>query len=226
MTGCRRRAPIWNPSVRLLPNIVALSAVLRTPPIPEENDALAALRGATHTHHERVDRLVDLQRLQEPSHYARVLRVLEAFLAGWEPAVAAALPPARQEWLRLRSRRPFLQQDLRALRVAPGTAARMPGFASEAAAWGAIYVMEGSALGGQVISRTLARRGLSPATGAAYFHGWGDATSAMWREVRGLLASHLDSPRAIAQAWEGARATFDALSHLLESHLHERASTA
>jgi len=169
---------------------------------------------------------MDLQRLQEPSHYARVLRMLDAFIAGWEPAVAAALPPAFQEWLRLRSRRAFLQQDLRALRVAPAPAARMPGLANEAAAWGSIYVLEGSALGGQVISRTLAQRGLSPATGAAYFHGWGEATGAMWREVRGLLASRLDSPAAIAQACEGARTTFDTLSHLLESHLHERASAA
>jgi heme oxygenase len=203
-----------------------LAAVLLPPPLSNHNDALAALRSATRTHHERVDRLMDLQRLQEPSHYARVLRVLDAFIAGWEPAVAAALPPACEEWLRLRSRRAFLRQDLRALRIAPDPAARIAGFASEAAAWGSVYVMEGSALGGQVISRTLAQRGLSPTAGAAYFHGWGEATGAMWREVRGLLASRLDSPAAIAQACEGARTTFDTLSHLLERHSHERASAA
>lgn len=169
---------------------------------------------------------MDLQRLQEPSHYAGVLRVLDAFLAGWEPAVAAALPAPRQEWLRARSRRAFIQHDLRVLGVPPATTARVTGLASEAAAWGSIYVIEGSALGGQFIARTLARNGVAPATGGAYFDGWGEATAGMWREVRGLLAAHLDSPAAIAQACDAARATFDTLSHLLERQLHERTSAA
>jgi heme oxygenase len=163
-----------------------LFVVPRSTPLPPE-DALSALRSATRTHHERVDRLMDLQRLQDPSHYARVLRVLDAFLAGWEPAVAAALPAPWQEWLRARSRRAFLQHDLRMLGVAPAPAARMGALGSEAAAWGSVYVMEGSALGGQFIARTLAHDGVTPATGGAYFHGWGGATAGMWREVRGLL---------------------------------------
>ena len=169
---------------------------------------------------------MDLQRLQDPSHYARVLRVLDAFLAGWEPAVAAALPAPWQEWLRARSRRAFLQHDLRMLGVAPAPAARTGALGSEAAAWGSVYVMEGSALGGQFIARTLAHDGVTPATGGAYFHGWGGATAGMWREVRGLLAAHLGSPAAVAQACDAACVTFDTLSHLLERPLHERTSTA
>ena len=169
---------------------------------------------------------MDLQRLRDPSHYARVLQVLDAFLAGWEPAVAAALPACWRDWLRARSRRAYLHHDLRVLGVPPASPARVDGFTSEAAAWGSIYVMEGSALGGQFIARTLARGGVTPATGGAYFHGWGEATAGMWREVRGLLAAHLDSPATIAQACDAARATFDALSHLLERQLHERTSAA
>ena len=196
------------------------------PPRIQQEEALSALRGATRTHHERVDRLIDLQRLRDPSHYARVLQVLDAFLAGWEPAVAAALPACWRDWLRARSRRAYLHHDLRVLGVPPASPARVDGFTSEAAAWGSIYVMEGSALGGQFIARTLARGGVTPATGGAYVHGWGEATAGMWREVRGLLAAHLDSPAAIAQACDAARATFDALSHLLERQLHERTSAA
>jgi heme oxygenase len=155
-----------------------------------------------------------------------VLQVLDAFLAGWEPAIAALLPPAWRQWLQLRSRRPFVQEDLRELGITPLPAACMPTFAGEAAAWGSIYVLEGSALGGQFISRALSRTGESPGSGGAYFHGWGAATGGMWREVRGLLAARLDGPAAVAQACEAARATFDTLSHLLESKLHERAPAA
>jgi heme oxygenase (biliverdin-IX-beta and delta-forming) len=86
--------------------------------------------------------------------------------------------------------------------------------------------MEGSALGGQYITRNLAQAGLHPASGAAYFHGWGDATGAMWREARQVLARELASPAATGQACAAARHTFDTLSALLERTLHERTAAA
>jgi heme oxygenase len=48
----------------------------------------------------------------------------------------------------------------------------------------------------------------------------------MWREVRGLLASQLDTPDAVAHACDAAGHTFDALSHLLRSSFHERTAAA
>ena len=189
-------------------------------------DALAALRQATREHHDRVDRLMDLPRMRERGHYARVLRVLDAFLAGWEPAAAAALGPKWQEWLCARSRRGFLRLDLDALDIEPCAPAHVAPLVGRSAAWGSIYVMEGSALGGQFISRSMAREGRDGHQGASYFHGWGEATGGMWREVRGLLATELDTPERIAQACQAACQTFDTLAHLLESPLHERTPAA
>ena len=162
--------------------------------------------------------------MREAAHYAQVLQVLDAFLAGWEPRVASALSPQWQSWLHARSRRRFLQQDLRTLGIPAAAPAPLAPFTGQAAAWGSIYVMEGSALGGRFIARSLAHGGLQQ--GIAYFQGWGEATGAMWREVRGLLASELASPGALAQACEAARQTFDTLSFLLESLPHERTSAA
>lgn len=195
-------------------------------PHHEASDVLTALRRATHAEHERVDRLIDVERLREPAHYARVLQVLDAFLAAWEPAVAAALPARWQAWLQARSRRGFLRHDLAHLGLASTAPGRTPFLAGGAAAWGAIYVMEGSALGGQFISHSLHEAGLHRAGGASYFRGWGAATGGMWREVRGLLEAELDSPAATAQACEAARQAFQALSTLLESKLHERTPAA
>lgn len=183
------------------------------------------MRAATRPHHDRIDALVNLRRMQDRSHYLQVLQVFDGFLGAWEPAVAAALPQ-RREWLRARSRRPFLHQDLRVLGADRGAPSMVPPLPSAAAAWGSVYVMEGSALGGTMISRSLAASGLGPDSGAAYFHGWGDATGRMWREVRELLETELASPDALAQACEAARATFDTLSALLEKNLHERATAA
>jgi heme oxygenase len=155
-----------------------------------------------------------------------VLQVLDAFLAAWEPAMATALPARFHQWLDARSRRPFLQRDLQALGIPAAPPAVLPPFDSDAAAWGSLYVLEGSALGGRVITRGLASAGLHAGTGAAYFHGWGDDVGDMWREARELLLSELAAPAAVAQACDAACATFDTLSVLLENAWHERPAAA
>lgn len=193
---------------------------LCAPPVP---GPLPALRAATRAHHDRLDRLLDLRRLGDRRRYGRVLQGMDGFLADWEAHVATALPAAWHGWLHRRSRRHFLRQDLRALGIA-STAPHgpMPGLGSAAAAWGSVYVIEGSALGGQVITRTLADAGLTPERGAAYFHGWGADTGRMWHDARRLLEGQLADPASLAQACEGACATFDALAHHFERVLHER----
>jgi heme oxygenase len=195
------------------------------PARPDLAGALAALRAATRLHHDRIDRTMDLQRLQERSHYLCVLRVFDSFLAAWEPAIARALP-GRAGWLRARSRRPFLQRDLQVLDAGHGTPCALSLQPGAAAAWGSLYVVEGSALGGQLIAAQLARCGLGQGTGAAYFHGWGEATGGLWREFRQLLEQELDSPAAIAAACQAARVTFETLTSLLENALHERTAAA
>lgn len=211
-------------------NVAAHGSTLQTDvpssPRPDASDPLAALRRATRAHHARIDSLMDLRRMQDLRHYTRVLRAFDAFLLAWEPAAAAALGARWQPWLRARSRHPFLRQDLRHLGVPVAEPARMAPLLGPAAAWGSVYVMEGSALGGQFITRSLAQGGLHPGRGAAYFHGWGDATGAMWREAREVLASQLAAPPALAQACQAARATFNTLSGLLEGSRHERAALA
>ncbi|MCD6077238.1 MAG: putative bacteriophytochrome heme oxygenase [Ramlibacter sp.] len=170
---------------------------------------------------------MDLRRLGEASRYPRVLGVFGGFVPAWENAVADALPARWHGWLRARSRRGFLARDLHALGIpVPSAPVHVPWIGSEAAAWGSLYVMEGSALGGQVITRALSAQGIPVEAGSAYFHGWGAATGAMWREFRRLLEDELQSPDALAQACDSACRSFDALTLLLETALHERTAAA
>lgn len=217
MTGCSLRIdfPCLRPPLKS-------PAVATTPAALPPESALLALRAATHSRHRAIEQVMDLRRLRDPAHYARVLQVFDAFLGPWENAVAAALPPARRDWLRARSRRPFLQDDLRvlALRAHAASLPQLP-IATPAAAWGSLYVLEGSALGGQAITRALAPAGLRPGAGASYFHGWGEATGRMWQEFRALLETELAQPACLAAACEAACHTFDALSASLAERLHE-----
>ena len=195
-------------------------------PAPPTASALDALRQATREHHARIDRLMDLPRLQERPRYGRVLQAFDAFLAPWEESVAHALPARWHGWLHDRSRRSFLREDLAVLKLRPLPAPPVPPLASAAEAWGSLYVIEGSALGGQVIARALAHSGTGPDSGAAYFHGWGADTPGLWHEFRARLLEELPGPAQVAAACAAACATFDALAAHLESTLDERIALA
>lgn len=186
-------------------------------------DTLAALREATAASHDAIDRQLQLGADLPLDRYVRILQGFEGFLSAWEPAVAAALLPGQRAWFSSRSRLAFVRQDLASL--APGAATApapvLPPLPNGSAAFGAMYVLEGSALGGQVIARRVAERfGFDRQRGAAYFHGFGDRTGALWREFRERLEAEVD-PAHRGDACAAAVGTFDALRQHFDAVLND-----
>ncbi|UUX94334.1 biliverdin-producing heme oxygenase [Aquabacterium sp. J223] len=161
-----------------------------------------------------MDQPLSLQR------YGRVIAGFDWFLHHWESRLLQCLPARLHDWFRGRSRRSLAQRDLRCL--APAAPHGQPFhdptaslvLTDIAAQFGSLYVMEGSALGGQVLARDLDQRlGLTIDRGSAYFHGFGTATGALWREFRERLEQEVGPrPADIAAACAAANATFDALT--------------
>ena len=109
--------------------------------------AAAALRALTQPLHDRVDAAFGAFRLDRRDDYRRFLLAHARALPAVEAALAAeaGLPG----W---RARTPLLAADLGELDEAmPATLPFATG--SAAAAWGALYVAEGSRLGGAMLSR-------------------------------------------------------------------------
>jgi heme oxygenase len=190
-------------------------------PPPSPDPLLAALRGATRERHARIESLLRLDAPMPLARYGAILRGFHEFLARWEAAVHAALPERLQGWFDARRRGSFTAQDLAWL----GTPSSPPRaedarravdglpLAGLAALFGSMYVIEGSALGGQVIAPRLERElGLAPGRGASYFHGYGEHTGAMWREFRQRAAAEVGcGAEAVDAACRAAERTFDAL---------------
>lgn len=93
-----------------------------------------------------------------------------------------------------RRKAPLARQDLLALGATDHELASLPRAAAlpsvdhPAAAIGCLYVLEGSTLGGQFISKHFQTSlGIAPETGGRFFHGYGPQTAARWREF-GLWA--------------------------------------
>lgn len=189
--------------------------------------AIVQLRQATRERHEAIEALLGLDGDIPLARYRRVLCGFAAFLPGWEAAVEVALPTRLRPWFRSRARVPRVQRDLAALGVAnhpaSGAAVALP---SVAAAFGSMYVLEGSSLGGQVIARRMAHsHGLDDSSGAAYFTGSGPRTGELWREFRDMLEEEIGTrPQAREDAQAAACRTFDALLQTFHPLLHEPAA--
>ena len=130
--------------------------------------------------------------------------LLESFLRVYRPLEAAL---AKLDWtsfglnLAERSKTQWLAADLAALgrdhRVIEDWSA-IPQIDTPIRGLGALYVVEGASLGGQVISKWLSERlGIGPSNGGRFFSSYGEDVSRMWRSYLEVLeAAAEDAPEA------------------------------
>lgn len=166
---------------------------------------VTALRAATAADHAMVDARFGALRLDDPADYRRMLRAHARALPALESALIRLAESGRvadTAWPAWRPRTPALLADLAALGVtAPETLDCAVD--EEAAGWGALYVAEGSRLGGQLLARAVPATLPSAYLSARHLPG----------EWRGLLAA-MEARAARAPAgWQadaiaGARTTF------------------
>lgn len=164
---------------------------------------LDRLKEETRHAHDRIGEDLALMRGDlSLAAYGTLLTRLHGFLAGWEPAVDAALgDPA---FLAPRRKTGLLAADLHRLGLKHGPACRdLPALPSRAAALGSLYVMEGATLGGQVIRRHVEGLfGFGADGPTAYFGSYGTQVGRRWQEMRDRLAALPDqvAPEAVAAA--------------------------
>ncbi len=185
------------------------------------------LREGTRAGHDRMEALPILRQVvtgtvTRPA-YEAVLAAFLGFVGPLEPQLEPQLGDV--PWLR---RTPHLKADLAALgwpaaRIA-GVAPcpRLPAVDSPAVAFGVCYVMEGSTLGGAVLSHGLRYH---PDAGVrharAYFGARGADANLAWQHFMKVLEARftrppLDTPAATETAVAAARETFDCLHHWLD----------
>lgn len=183
------------------------------------------LRAATSALHARVESHIDLL---EPSltlrRYRATLRRLYGYYAPLEALLHAAAADAAPLGIALLRRAPVLGRDLVALGgsdaelQAVSRCAHLPRIGSRAQIAGCVYVLEGAALGGQVIARAVHRTlAIDVDAGAAFFAGGGPhATGERWRAVVGWIETAATTGAEGDEMVRTACATFDTLARWLE----------
>lgn len=177
---------------------------------------LERLRAETRPAHVRLEQAIDLpNRLGSHETYRQLLARFYGFHAAWEPAAALGL--GDPILLADRARAPLLRQDLQALGLAGEEIEALPlcdplmPIETRPALLGAMYVVEGSTLGGKFVARMVERRlGLDPASGGAYFRSHGNDIGQMWRAF-GAYLGRFSAPSVDDEIVLSANRTFDRL---------------
>ncbi len=164
--------------------------------------ARRALRDETRQAHDRVDAAFGAHDLSTLDGYARFLSAQSrAFVAVERAAEAAGVAGLIEDWP-LRRRADLLLEDLAEMGVAAPRTIQAPPMTSEAELLGAVYVLEGSRLGGAVLGRNI------PDQAPRRFLG-GDGAGPRWRALTALLDARLVAADQIADAVRSARSVFD-----------------
>ncbi len=185
------------------------------------------LKAETAAEHRRLeDRLNMAQALETREGYQRLLAGFYGMYEPLEDLLGQGLEDvgldAELGWEAQRLKVPLLYQDLQALGASAEEIAALPrcddlpALATKADILGCLYVVEGSTLGGQVISKMIrARLNLGPEDGAAFFSGYGSATGERWRQVCGVLEAHTTDEAAATETINSAKSTFEAFERWL-----------
>lgn len=176
----------------------------------------ARLRNETALSHQRLERSLNLMHPHlEKDCLVELLIGFHGFHRIWEANLARELPAAFVPLARL----PLIEQDLQVLGLDANKIDAIPGCAPAASlvecadtALGSVYVLEGSTLGGRVITSHLSKMSWWPPAGLRYFDPYGEQTASRWRQTLAQLA---DADGAHERIVAGAVRTFEVLQYWL-----------
>ena len=171
---------------------------------------ISRLRRETAWDHEAVEGVMPLMTQElDSKEYVACLSRMYGVVAAWEEQAYREAPG----WLRVslaeRKRLGMLDRDLAFFGHVPSEErSTLPAIDDVPSLLGAMYVMEGSTLGGQQIARHVEKcMGLTTGVGNAYFVGHGDQTGRRWKEFCLMLETKVPESDAEAVV-QGAKAMF------------------
>lgn len=167
-----------------------------------------ALRAATAQAHAALETVPCLRRLFADDVTAGDLaEVLGRLLAVYRPLEKRLVDREPAASLSYRSRSPLLLEGLTTLGASiPEAELTVPPLDRTAQRWGALYVIEGAAMGGQIqYDQLIHRIGPQP---LSFFVPYGPQIREIWRDFLVKMESALSSPELLDDAKETARAVF------------------
>jgi heme oxygenase len=177
------------------------------------------IKEATKPAHQQLEKTVilRLKAIRSQADYAALLKYFYAYFSALErnfaPFMTAAVLPDYQE----RRHAAYLKKDIEALGFSVDELpdATAPVITNVLQALGAMYVMEGSIMGGSIIVQMLAKGGI--VDGVSFFSGYGERTGEMWGKFVGAMNGQAQTADEEAMAIETANETFQRFGDVFET---------
>jgi heme oxygenase len=171
------------------------------------------LKENTQKNHQQLEKVLitKLKSIRSTAEYAGLIKYFYGYFGGLETRIEAALNPnqipdsaGRRKTGSLANDLTFLGADIPA--KAGGNA--LPAINNHLEALGALYVIEGSTLGGKIISKMMQQQLGMGEDGLSFFLGYGDNSMPMWEKFKAMLNRQANNPEEEAVVIAAANQTF------------------
>ncbi|WP_256005713.1 biliverdin-producing heme oxygenase [Pedobacter deserti] len=177
------------------------------------------IKEATRVAHQELEKKVVLKMkaIRSEADYAEMLKNFYAYFSEVERAIAPYITAEVLPDYAERRNSAYLKADIEELggsleQLPPATA---PSITNVQGALGALYVMEGSIMGGPIIVQMLTKHGLS--RGFSFFSGYGEATGEMWGRFVAVLNAHAQTAEHEELAVRKANETFERFGDVFDA---------
>lgn len=176
------------------------------------------LKEETAVQHQKAEDLIIplLENLRTVSQYQALLRMYLGFYEPMQNSIHFWITPAILPDIEERDHARLLRTDLG---PALDTFSNIPApqFKNKEEALGALYVLEGSTLGGQVISRMLSKNGAISHQSFNFFNSYGPLTGQRWKKFIEVINNQKD----VSSVVKGAASAFEVFISHIQSIVYE-----
>lgn len=151
------------------------------------------LKKDTLTNHQQLEKMLvgRMKAIRSKEDYINLLQLFYSYFGGLEKLIDQYLDKSTLPDYDQRRKSASLAHDITTLGGAPrevATGAALPAITNHLQAMAALYVIEGSTLGGKFISKMIAQQlNITNGAGLSFFNSYGDNTEAMWNTFKEVL---------------------------------------
>jgi heme oxygenase len=155
------------------------------------------LRNETKTAHQQLEKatIPYIKQSTDEASYGHVLRMFYGYFSQVEEQIQALIDESVLEDIKERRQSAAIIADLKSIGAATenlATANELPVLKTVPQALGAMYVLEGSTLGGRFISQMLAKQlNRTAADGISFFSGYGEQTDTKWKKFTEMMNEYV-----------------------------------
>lgn len=182
------------------------------------------LKKDTLVNHQQLEKMLvsRMKATRSTTDYVNLLQLFYGYFGGLEMHIAPYINSENLADYADRRKSAALADDIKALGGQPdekASATDLPAINSAPQAFAALYVIEGSTLGGKIISKMMAQQlNITNGQGLKFFSGYGDATETMWNSFKTALNTQADTIANQTIVIDTANETFTKFKQWIEKN--------